>query len=505
MDYVVLALVGLVLLGGLVALGAGHARWSWGTVIAGLLVLITAGGYLYLVTRLAARERVWATSITRYQTDLARVRDALQPGPRGVLAPIPEEASLDVLRAERDRWRRAFEKARDWQGRIWPGASFSPPREAGGTGLIELPPDGNAADDPPFAAGSVVFLVDEADLQDGGRYLGQFRVEKSEFRGNRHVLTVTETAARDGYDARILQADHPAVTVYEDLPVDRWLAFYRTPADRAAAATGIAPQPAKVAAETVTEVLSADMLPDDPSAAQVKGLVEAFVEMFTQHEEAVPEESWDDVAAKLAAGSVPHGTYWAEVEFTADHEFAEGSEEAKRDYVAGERAEFDLGTALTLRDELSTAKIVGLIYRRPLVDAVTLLHGGIVSARGPAEDGGDGVRADGAAALMRALRQEKADLLAAAARLEQTLASVAGTTTATTTVAEELTADLEQWQRDVTAAERLTGRFEDAVSRTTTERQATEDRVVELGRELVRVNATLTAEIDRVAPPPARQ
>lgn len=505
MDYLVLALVGLVLLGGLVALGAGHARWNVGTVIAGFLVLLTAGGYLYLVTRLAARERAWAASITRYQTDLARVRDALQPDGRGVLAPMPDQVNLDVLRAERDRWRRAYEKARDWQGRTWPGSSFSAPREAGGSGLVELAPDGNADDDPPFSTGSVVFLVDEADLQDGGRYLGQFRVEKSEFRGNRHVLTVTETAARDGYDARVLQGDHPAVTVYEDLPVDRWLAFYRTPADRAAAATGIAPQPAKVAAETVTAVLSADLLPDDASAAEVKQLVESFVEMFTQHEEAVPEDSWDDVAAKLAAGGVPHGTYWAEVEFTADHEFAEGGEDAKRDYVTGERAEFDLGTALTLRDELRKAKIVGMIYRRPLVDAVTLLHGGIVSASGSVEDGGDGVRADGAAALMRALRQEKADLLAAAGRLEQTLASVAATTTATTTVAGELTADLEQWQRDVAAAERLAGRFTDAVSRTTSERKGAEDRIVELGRELVRMNATLTAEIDRVAPPPARQ
>lgn len=491
MEYLVLGLVGLVLLGGLVALGVGHARWSWGTVAAGLLVLLTAGGYLYLVTRLAAREQAWAKAITRYETDLARVRDALQPGPGGVLTPIPNEPSLAALRSERDRWRRAFDRSRDWQGRVWPGASFTPAQQPGGTGLVELPPDGNAADDPPFGPGSVVFLVDEADLEEGGLYLGQFRVEKTEFRNGRHVLTVVETAARDAYDARVLQSDHPAVTVYEDLPVDRWLAFYRTPASREGAAGGIVPEPVKATSETVTRILS--------SGDEVSRLVEAFVDTFSQHEETVPEESWDDVAARLAAGDIPHGTYWAEVEFTAAHDFAEGSAESKQTYVEGERAEFDLATALDLRDRLQRAKLMRLVYRRPLVDAVTLLHGGEVTGDG------DAVAIDGAAALMRALRQEKADLAAAADRLEKTLASVAATRAGTDAVADQLTQDLEQWRRDVTAAERLTERFEDAVRRAVGERDAAERAVVELGRELVRVDATLAAEIDRAAPPPPRR
>lgn len=508
MDYLVLALVGLILLGGLVALGLGHARWNWGTVAAGLLVLLTAGGYLYLVTRLAARERAWAKAITRYETDLARARDALQPSPDGRLVAIDGQIPLTALRRERDRWRRAFDRSRDWQGRVWPGASFAPPQEPGGTGTVELPPDGNAAETPPFGVGSVLFLVDDADLDEGGRYLGQFRVTGTEFRGNRHVLSVVETAARDGYDARVLAGDHPAVTVYEDLPVDRWLAFYRTPGGRDAAAEGILPQAVKADVEIVAQTLESGDLPaGDGDAGQggagrgddrgaVKRLVEAFVETFTQHEEKVPEESWDDAAAKLAAGAVAPGTFWAEVEFTAPHEFAEGGDEAKRSYVEGERAEFDLGTALDLRDQLQKAKIVGLVYRRPLVDAVTLLHGDRVPAQA------DTIAVDGAAALMRALRQEKADLEAVITRLERTLGGVNDTLAATTTVAGELTADLEKWERDVAAAERLAERFQTAVSRTREEGDAARIAVVNLGRDLVRMNATLAAEIDRVAPPP---
>jgi hypothetical protein len=491
MDYAVLALVGLVALGGLVAFALGHARWSWGTVIAGLLVLLTAGGYLYLVTRLAARERAWARVITRYETDLARVRDALQPAPGGRLTSLPDQLSIAALRQQRDRWRRALERARDWQGRVWPGASFTPPGEAGGTGTIEMAPDGNAADAPPFAVGAVVFLFDDADHGDGGRYIGQFRVTTVEPRGNRYVLTVVETAVRDGYDARVLESPHPAVTVYEDLPVDRWLAFYRTrtATDAEAPATDVMPEPVKSPVEVVKELME--------SGDEVDRLIAGFIDTFEQHEEPVPEDQWQDVATRLAAGSVAHGTYWADVEFTAAHEFTEGSEEAKRDYAKGERAEFDLETALDLRDNLQKAKIVRLVYRRPLADMVTLLHG----SRMEVKDGP--VQVDGAANLMRALRQERAELEAAAGRLQRTLAAVGETTAGTNKVADELAADLESWRRDVAAAERLRERFETAVVTTTADRTAAEQAIVELGRALAGAFATLTAAIDRVAPPPS--
>ena len=40
MNYVLLGLIALVLVTGLVAFGVGHKRWSWGTLIAAILVLL---------------------------------------------------------------------------------------------------------------------------------------------------------------------------------------------------------------------------------------------------------------------------------------------------------------------------------------------------------------------------------------------------------------------------------------------------------------------------------
>ena len=59
MNYVLLGLIALVLVAGLVAFGVGHKRWSWGTLIAAILVLLAGTGYLYVAARLAAYEWSW--------------------------------------------------------------------------------------------------------------------------------------------------------------------------------------------------------------------------------------------------------------------------------------------------------------------------------------------------------------------------------------------------------------------------------------------------------------
>ncbi|MGI9177671.1 MAG: hypothetical protein ACR2IT_07430, partial [Pirellulales bacterium] len=77
MNYVLLGLIALVLLGGLIAFGVGHKRWSWGTVAAAFLVLLSAAGYLYVASRMAAYEWSWTKSVRAKQVELARQRDAL--------------------------------------------------------------------------------------------------------------------------------------------------------------------------------------------------------------------------------------------------------------------------------------------------------------------------------------------------------------------------------------------------------------------------------------------
>lgn len=73
MDLVLLAVIGLVLLLGLVAIGVGNKGWSWGTVAAAVLLLLAATGYLYLAARLAERERSWRTLVAKNQAEIDRI------------------------------------------------------------------------------------------------------------------------------------------------------------------------------------------------------------------------------------------------------------------------------------------------------------------------------------------------------------------------------------------------------------------------------------------------
>ena len=120
MDLVLLAVIGLVLLLGLVAIGVGNKGWSWGTVAAAVLLLMAATGYLYLAARLAQRERSWRAVVAKNQKEIDQITGAGGPG----AAP----QSLAALRNQRDPWMRALAFVDTWPGRSWEKASFAPPR-----------------------------------------------------------------------------------------------------------------------------------------------------------------------------------------------------------------------------------------------------------------------------------------------------------------------------------------------------------------------------------------
>lgn len=502
-EIIVLGLVALVLLGGLVTLGIGHRRWNWGTVIAAFLVLLSAAAYVYLASRLAARELAWKAVITRYETNLARVRDALRPDPDDGFAPIEGEQSIAALTAERDRWRHGLDRVDTWRTRSWEGASFQPPADDAGTGRLTLLAEGKADDEPPIGVGARVFLFDSAPFEDGGRYIGEFVVREAahDAAAKRYVLTVAQTAPRDGYDAQAFGRGYESVTVFESLPVDRWLAFYRSqpPADGAG---GPLPATEKQPDERVEQVL----VPSD----QVAALVRSFVETFKQHEQAVPESEWAAAEASLRPGSDGEapasqpGTYWAEVEFDDSHAFpvpaGTGDDEGptRREYEAGDRAEFDLQTAVDLRDVAKKGRIVRVFRRRPLTDAATSLYG----ARIGADEAG--IQVEGLAGLVRRLRLELAELARSEERLRLARDTAEMERAKTADVGAQLTADLESWQEDALAATRIAEAFATELQEARRARQAAEERVVSLGRELREAVGRLTAEVERVAPAPAR-
>jgi hypothetical protein len=434
MEYLVLILIGLVLLGGLVSLGVGHSRWSWGTVAAAILVLLTACGFLYLSSRLAQRERAWASRIGDYQTRLARAVDG----------PAADGGSLDDLTASRDRLRQAYDVATAWRGRTWPDAEFRPPRNADALGEISLAADGNAPDRPPLRPGAVIYVFDDAALEDGGRYLGQFVVKEASYeRPGRHVLKVALTGPPDAYDAAVLAEDHAPVTISEELPV--------------------------------------------------------------AHTE-VPQDDWAAVIEQVKAGGLPENAYGALVRFTEPFSVAVVADTPAQDFNSGELVELDLARALSfaaadgdVAEGPVRARIERIVAHRPLLDYATLLHGGQVATAD-----GAAVVAGGLALERDSLQGRLRSLAKANARLESAIQDTESALAVTQKTTGQLTEDLVGWARDVEASQRLTGRFDDELRRTARALEETEGLVVALGRELTQALASLAAEIDLVAPPPGR-
>jgi chromosome segregation ATPase len=103
---------------------------------------------------------------------------------------------------------------------------------------------------------------------------------------------------------------------------------------------------------------------------------------------------------------------------------------------------------------------------------------------------------------MRLLRAELKTLEQAEARLVASQNTAKERSAATRTAIRGLEKDLTSWERDVTEATKLREDFQRQLEATRGLQRETEGRIVALGRELRDVAAKLTAEIDRVAPPP---
>lgn len=518
---IALVLVSLLLLTSLVAFGVGHKRWSWVSVAASFLVVLTLGGYLYLAARLLAFEWRWVQSARATRLKIHEVRDAQRPSTDaarpGRLEPIPDMPSLATLRQERDRWERAVERIDNWRGRHWGKASFRPPTPQGGAGSITLPAppaaepatDAAAADGAAPAAtkpagqaidpGTIVYVFDETPATEGGLYLGAFLVEDvaTDQTTGGLTLKVEQTAPPDEYDRAAWSRAYDAVTVYDKLPADRWLAFSKVARSGPAGESvddRIAPRPTKRPDEDLAELVPA------PFREGVER--HALSARDADERETVDEADWPSIRESLAAGEILPGEVWAEVAFKdrVDLDAFLGLErEGAAGDAAGLEVEVELGKAFELEGE-DKATIRKVFRRRRLIDATTLVHGSLV----PGGEGAGDVMADGLATLMRAIQEEIAALDAANQRLERGQANVTTERALVDKQAEQLTADLVNWERDVAAAKKLADAFE-AEARQAAERlAATEQDVVRLGRELDAAVGEAVREIDSVAPPPGR-
>lgn len=513
MNIVVPAIVGLVLLAGLFTLAFGHRGWNWGTVAAAILSLLAAGGYVYLAARIAERERAWKQVVRKYEADILRERDAVTRAEQAAPQPIPGEKSLVALADEEGRWRRALERVDTWRGRSWKRASFTPPKaDAAGTIVLAEPEaaspaaDGDGADATPadgagdaaaapagaptINAGADLSVFDDVPLEEGGRFLGVFRVVAVAFdpATRRTTLQIAPSTPPDALDTRAWSKAYDSVTVYEELPVDRWMAFHRMPSQTAEDA---ALDPAKA----------------DP--AELLAKLERLEAEFERHGTEVPGEP-AAIAAKLASGEAVPGRYWAVVEFADDYVVPDAvvkrvtellapdiDDEGmiKKSFEKGETAEFDLQSALDLG---KAVRILKVLDRRPLVDAAT----GLLGAAIPGGDGG--LRADGIATLRRTLEAEIAALERATAQLASACSSVDAQRARFDEDRAALKDDLGQWAADVEAAEKMAAGFKTQLGRVSGSLAATVKAIGRLGQELTADVGRLAAEIDRRAPAPAR-
>jgi len=550
MNVILLAVIGLVLLAGLVAVLVGNRGWSWGTVVAAVLLLLSAGGYLYLAARLAERERAWRAKVSRNETEIARIRDGA--GGKG---------SLASLRTQRDRWTRALEFVDTWHGRSWKAPRFSPPR-GGKPGAIAMEMPSEESDVVPLSKGAEVAVFDGATVENQGRFLGIFRVQDAVANKGAADCLVTVLPAdapspQTAADAAIWSRDYEDVTVYESLPVDRWLAFHRIVDEEGGAADGASrwmPQPRKIAADDTLRSLERQMA------------------AFEKHDEEIAEEQWPEIAAELAKGDIAPGSHWATVEFNENVRFVRkggkgsfalddgaadggaaeapaappgdddgppigapgemvepgamiepgtqiaGDDDAEAEGEAGDpgrdatlaspagvitkrfkdkrfekgsEAEFDLQTALELQNARQWVRIKRVRYRRPLADPFTALRGGEFKAAD-----GKTLESEGLYAIRQGILDEIAAIEQGTARVLRARENVDAQAAATAEEKTQLDAEIVSWQRDVKAAEDVAAAFDERLRAATLELAALEAALVKLGRELSASAATLARTID---------
>jgi len=508
MNIVVPALIALVILMGLIAIGVGHRGWNWGTIAGAILLLLAAGGYFYLAARLADRERAWRTKVAANEKELAKLLDVSGSGD-----------SLVALRGKRDRWRRVQTFVDTWRGRSWPATEFQPP-QGGKPGTVAVKMSSAEAAATPIDAGAELSIFDDTDVQEGGQFLGIFRVvsvQTAETLCQIGLVAAESPLPPSDADKALWSRQYDKVTVYEHMPVDRWAAF-QTLVGHARDEGGDRwlPKPEKT--------------PDDRLQR-----LEEMMKQPKHHDEVIPEEEWAAEAEKFARGEIPPGSLWAVVEFenavkyTPKGGFAADDSndapapaaEAKPDddegpagapgemqesgqmidpdaqrseaktFARGATAEFDYQTAVGLQDDKHWCRIKSVIYRRPLTDPYTALRGGDES--------------EGMFRIKQALLGEIAAIERNRGRIATSSKNVAVQSERTAEQTKDLRDDLAEWAKDIAAAETTATAFDRRLKAATTELGGLEAEIVDLGRQLQGAVATLTQTIDAATPPPVLQ
>jgi len=474
MEIILLVVIAVVFLVGLVAFAVGRQGWNWGTVIAGILVLLASLGFTFLAGMVGQQERAWREIIASYQKEIAKKRDGL-----GGDGADSAQKSIAALEQEKARWQRVWNLVDEWGGRSWPNASFIAPTD-GRAGTITV----EDVEKLTAVTGAEVYVFDEGDIAEGGAFLGAFHVDAID-PAKPNTLTISPAAPPTEEDRTLWAKPRETVRVYETLPNDTWLAFHT-----------LSPTKGASLAEDEGSGLPTPRMIDPESL--LNGLEERlkkFKEEISEHARVVPEDELPEILEKVKQGTVTPGRYWAKVEFKKPKSFPiDGREPAQ--FESGQTGEFDLETAQKLKEE-GDVDIVAVESRRPLVDPLMAIRGG--------EHAGDAtVQTEGLSFMRRMLEGDIVDILAMTERLKQAKTTTQSQLAIHKKEADDLGDDLRNWEADARAAEQTATKFERRVAELGTELSGLETAIVELGRELAGASALLAGEIDAATPPPGR-
>jgi hypothetical protein len=165
-------------------------------------------------------------------------------------------------------------------------------------------------------------------------------------------------------------------------------------------------------------------------------------------------------------------------------------------FKEGEKAEFDLQTALELQNDKQWVRITSVTERRPLSDPFTAIRGSAFSAK---TADGQPVRAEGIDAIRQGLLVEMTSIDQATTRVKVSHDNVEAQTAAVAEETKQLQGDLTSWEKDVSAATDTAQAFDDRLRAATIELAALENSIVRLGKELAGAWGTLTETIDNAA------
>lgn len=500
MNIVLLAILGIVLLIGLVALGIGHKGWSWGTVAFGFLALFAAVGFVYLASRVAERERIWREKVRRLETEVVKVRDGMRLDDRGKPEPIAGEVSLAELEEQKARWYRALGRVNTWRGRSWRNGVFRPAQDNQAGQLIFQLPE-NAAPNPFINVGAQLYIFDADSADEGGRYLGVVRVRESAVQERELVLSVTPAAPPTDVDKKLWRREYDSVQVFEGLPVDRWFAFYRTRLPDDDSEDVEAGDEEDDAAKPLYPVLPGLRKTRDSDTANAEDLLldlEEQLDRFEKHGSPVPEDEWRPLAE---ADGLPAGEYWAAVRFLFAHAMpteAVGRDSAIIQFEKGDLADLPLEKSLEL-EKGGVVEIRSVFYRRPLLDMAIAMEGNKVL--GKTKDGGQPVEVEvpggyflhsRLSSQIGQLEQSLRDLATSKKNAEDTMATVRREEG-------ELNEDLPRWGKDVAAATEVHQSLVDRLDRATKRLDEAWDAVIQMGREYDGGMALLQADAEKRA------